>query len=217
MTDPEHADLKPTRELTEEHKTISPVVAAMEREAEHIRAARSVDGRRVHEMVEFTRGFTDGCHHRKEEEVLFPVLLERTDQSRSLVEAMLKEHDGGRQRITAIETALPAAIAGDPAALDLIARELSNYASLLTSHIAKEQHLVWPLTDRVLSEDEQRHIGEEFERIERETTGAGGHQAFVDLAARITRDTADLPDLPLTTACDEAAGVDEAVPHPAPD
>jgi hemerythrin-like domain-containing protein len=142
---------RPTRQLTEEHRCISPVVAAMEREAESIHATGRIHGERVREMVSFTRGFTDGCHHVKEERALFPALLERGDQNRSLVDAMLKEHDGGRQRIAAIEAALTAAVAGEPAALAAVARELTNYASLLTSHIAKEQHLLFPLTDRTLS------------------------------------------------------------------
>jgi len=196
---------RPTRELTEEHRCISPVVAAMEREAESIHATGRIHGQQVQEMVAFTRGFTDGCHHVKEEQALFPVLLERGDQSRSLVDALLKEHDGGRQRIAAIEAALPAAAAGDQAALSAVARELANYASLLTSHIAKEQHLLFPLTDRTLSAEEQEAMGVAFARIEHEVTGEEAHHAYMEMAARIARDTAPPDELPFTQACDEPA------------
>jgi hemerythrin-like domain-containing protein len=196
---------RPTRELTEEHRSISPVVAAMEREAESIHATGRIHGQQVQEMVAFTRGFTDGCHHVKEERALFPVLLERSDQSRSLVDAMFKEHDGGRQRIAAIEAALPAAVAGDPAALSRVAQELANYASLLTSHIAKEQHLLFPLADRTLSAEEQETVGAEFARIEHDVTGEEAHRAYREMAARIARDTAPPEELPFTQACDEPA------------
>jgi hemerythrin-like domain-containing protein len=200
-----HEGLKPTRELTEEHKTISPVVAAMEREAEHIRTTGLIRGRRVSEMVEFTRGFTDGCHHAKEEQALFPVLLERSDRSRPLVDVMLREHEGGRQRVAAIEAALPAAVAGDRAALSAVAQELANYASLLTSHIAKEHHLLFPLTDRTLSGDEQEAVGAEFARIEHEVTGEEAHRAYAEMAARIASETSPPDDLPFTQACDGPA------------
>ena len=63
---------QPTDELRHEHEIVLVVVAAMEREAAAIRAGEPVDSGAVAQMVDLTRNFTDGCHHNKEEKVLFP-------------------------------------------------------------------------------------------------------------------------------------------------
>jgi hemerythrin-like domain-containing protein len=98
---------------------------------------------------------------------------------------MLLEHEGARRRIAAIADALPAARVGDPAALAVVADNLDNYVSLLTSHIAKEHHILFPLVDRVLGDNDQQRVVAEFARIEEEETGAGTHERYAALAETI--------------------------------
>ena len=69
----------PTRQLADEHEYVLLVVGAMEAEASHIERTGEVDVVRVTQMVDFTRNFTDGDHHTKEESLLFPLLEERSD------------------------------------------------------------------------------------------------------------------------------------------
>jgi hypothetical protein len=45
----------------------------------------------------------------------------------------------------------------------------------------------------------------EFARIENEVTGAEVHHSYMEMAARIARDTAPPDELPFTQACDEPA------------
>jgi hemerythrin-like domain-containing protein len=175
----------PTRELTDEHLLVSRVIAAMQREAAHVRGAGSVHGDLVAEMLDFTRRFTDDCHHGKEERSLFPALRERSEQSGSLIAAMLLEHEGARRRIATLSDALPAARTGDAAALAAVADSLDNYVSLLTSHIAKEHHILFPMVDRLFTEDDQQRVAAEFARIEIAETGAGTHERYSALAEKI--------------------------------
>ena len=63
----------PTEELASEHEYVLVVVSAMEREAESIHSGGPVDRDAIAGMVDFTRNFTDGCHHTKEEKLLFPL------------------------------------------------------------------------------------------------------------------------------------------------
>jgi hemerythrin-like domain-containing protein len=72
MTVPAAHPTPPTETLRHEHEVVALVVAAMDREADAIEAGAPVDVERVGKMVEFTREFTDGCHHSKEVLVLFP-------------------------------------------------------------------------------------------------------------------------------------------------
>ena len=178
----------PVAELKHEHSYVGMVVAAMEREARYIREGGEVHADAVKQMVDFTREFTDGCHHGKEEQALFPRLLERSDQSRTVVAVMLKEHDAGRMRIRAIADDLEAASSGDRDAALRVAANLESYAALLTGHIAKENNVLFPLADRVLDEQDKDWLAGEFGRIEREETGEGGHKRYEAVAQELARE-----------------------------
>ena len=62
----------PTRQLADEHEYVKLVVGAMEAEATFIERTGRIHEERVIQMVDFTRNFTDGDHHTKEEDLLFP-------------------------------------------------------------------------------------------------------------------------------------------------
>jgi hemerythrin-like domain-containing protein len=174
-----------TDDLRREHQVVGLVVTAMEREAQHIRETGEIDADAVQNMVEFTRGFTDGCHHAKEERLLFVRLRERSSVAQGPIEVMLREHEGGRARVAAIQEALAAARAGDAAARRRVADNLAGYASLLYAHIAKENNVLFPLADRELSDEDQRWLAAEFERLEAEETGAGGHEKYAEIAREL--------------------------------
>jgi hemerythrin-like domain-containing protein len=174
--------LSPTDVLRHEHTVILLVVDAMERQAAAIRAGGPLDAEAVEKMVEFTREFSDGCHHAKEERVLFPTLQEASPMANGPVTVMLGEHDQGRAYVRAITAALPAAAAGDEAAKMTVADNLAGYATLLRMHIEQENQVLFPFAERTLSAEDTAHLAREFERIEEEETGAGVHEIYDAMA-----------------------------------
>jgi hemerythrin-like domain-containing protein len=141
----------------------------------------------VRDFIEFARYFTDGCHHSKEERLLFPRLRERGAEASAPVAAMLQEHEGGRERVRRLEAALDAAAGGDSSAVPNVAENLAAYAALLRSHIAKENNVLFPLADRLLDDDDQRELTEAFERVEVEETGLDEHARLAAIADRLGR------------------------------
>lgn len=179
----------PTDQLREEHELVLMVVEAMEREVEDIERTGRVHTDRVEMMVDFTRNFTDGCHHHKEEEVLFPALEERSSAAGGPVSIMLSEHMAGREAIAAIVESLPRANDDADARSDVL-ENLRLYAYLLRLHIQKENTVLFPLAEETLSDREQEMLAEEFERVEKLETGPGVHQRY----HRIAHDLAVRPD-----------------------
>ena len=171
----------PTEQLRHEHELVLMVVEAMEREVADIGKTGRVHRERVAQMVDFTRNFTDGCHHSKEERVLFPALEERDAAAGGPVSVMLSEHEAGREAIRAIDAALPD-VDESEAARAAVAENLALYAHLLRLHINKENTVLFPLAERMLSDQEQEMLAAEFKRIEEEETGAGVHQRYHELA-----------------------------------
>lgn len=159
----------PTGQLAEEHEYVLLVVRAMEAEATRIEETGAVDVERVTQMVEFTRNFTDGDHHTKEENLLFPLLEERSAAAGGTISVLLSEHEAARDCMRAISAALPDAAGEDEeraaAGRGVVVENLRLYAYLLPLHIGKEDTILFKLTDDLLSVQEQKLLAEEFDRL----------------------------------------------------
>ena len=180
----------PTDELKQEHVLVLMVVEAMEREVAYLEDGGAPHLERIAMMVDFTRNFTDGCHHAKEERLLFPILEERDRGAAGQVSVLLSEHDAGREAVRGIADNLPRA-AEDAAARAAVAENLKLYAFLLRLHINKEDTVLFPLADTLLSDQEMELLSEDFERVEIEETGAGVHERYHEMAHQLAEAPAD--------------------------
>jgi len=169
--------------LKHEHQIALLVADAARREARSVQHTRKVNAERVGTMLDFFQSFVDRCHHHKEEERLFPRLVERGIlQEGGPVGVMLHEHEEGRKLRRAAAEALPRATKGDAEAVDALAYSLNAFALLLRNHIDKEDNCLFEMAANVLTPDDQKDLAEAFERIEAEEMGEGVHEKYHDLA-----------------------------------
>jgi hemerythrin-like domain-containing protein len=180
--------MESTEILKHEHQIILMVLDAAEREAGTIQESQQVDAGRVSEMIDFFRNFADRCHHAKEEQLLFVRMQERgVPAEGGPIGVMLHEHDEGRRRITAIAKALPGAASGDSVAMAEVSDNLLAYVRLLRVHIGKEDNILYPLGDRILTPEDQRELAEGFDKVEAEEVGKGVHEQYHELAHRLSQ------------------------------
>lgn len=174
--------MKPTQILAHEHEVILLVVEAAEREAAAIRNRGRVDAGRIAQIADFFAGFADTCHHAKEERLLFPLLEAHGKEPKECSPAELaRQHETGRNHVRAIRAALVRVTNASSPARE-VADHLAAYADLLREHIRKENEVLFPYAERILSRAEQDELAREFERIEREETGVGVHERYHRLA-----------------------------------
>ncbi len=182
--------MKPTEILMHEHRVILSVLDAAEREAGSIRRTGRVREVTVRELLDFLSNFADKCHHAKEENLLFRKMAERGMPAGSgPIAVMLREHEEGRSYIRDIGRLLPEAAKGDGDALDGIADALESYAKLLRDHIVKEDNVLYPMADHMLTPEDQAGLAESFEEIERKEMGGETHQRYLDLALELFEGT----------------------------
>jgi len=137
----------------------------------------------LEKMIEFFRNFTDRCHHAKEEGHLFVKMQERGMSGESgPIGVMLQEHEEGRQSVRAIAKALPSAEKGDSSAIASVRSNLQAYIELLRAHIDKEDNVLYPMADRLLTSADQQTLGEAFEQVEAQEMGDGIHERYHQLA-----------------------------------
>jgi hemerythrin-like domain-containing protein len=179
----------PTGVLRAEHEVILGVVGAVLRALE---TGRVGDAGFWGDAVTFFREFADRCHHAKEEAVLFPRLEARgVPRHGGPIGVMLAEHEEGRALLRAMDAAVAPAAAGDPVARGALAQAAREYCGLLTQHIAKENGVLFPMGERLLSGDDRRQMLAGFAAREHEDLGAGAHERLLAVAERLEGAVAD--------------------------
>ena len=173
---------KPTEMLEGEHHVIQKVVGAMAVLTQTLETGREVESTALEGIVEFTRTFADKCHHGKEEVHLFPALERKGVPPRGCpVGALLHEHQQGRALVMGLAEAAGAYVKSEASAKEALQKSLRGLVELYPSHIRKEDYLLFPMTNKVLSAEDQRDLHQKFEMVE-EAAGRDLHHRFEQLA-----------------------------------
>ena len=163
---------KAIADLMNEHEAILSAIQILERMMAAMEKAPSVDTKDMLAFIGFLKEFADKCHHGKEEEFLFPAMVGAgVPDKGGPIGVMLAEHAQGRQLIRDLEEALSTGV--DQAKLSQAA---SEYASLLKIHIHKENMVLFPMAERMLTEAQLEKLYEGFEEHEEKIIGQGRHE-----------------------------------------
>jgi hemerythrin-like domain-containing protein len=178
---------KPTEILEEEHRVIQKVVGVIAVLAEEVESGRDVKPETFQEVVEFMRTFADKCHHGKEETHLFPMLVKKGVPVRGCpMGILITEHQRGRALVSELATASEKYAAGDTSSRKALLQTLQNLRTLYPDHIWKEDYLLFPMTDKILSPEEQKDLHEKFEMVEKDM-GEDVHHRFEQLAEKLEK------------------------------
>ncbi len=174
--------MRATDALRSDHEVIERALRVMERAALRLEAGQALSPEVLSSAVDFLRHFADGCHHAKEEQALFPRLIERgLIRDGGPIGVMLHEHDLGRAYIRRLENAL------DRDDNESTVDALQCYTALLRNHILKENEVLFPMADRLLTKEDDEELVAAFDRLERERIGATVIERYGALLSHIER------------------------------
>ncbi len=155
--------------LHEEHGAIERVVAGMAQLAADMKNGKPADPDMLSGLVEFLRVFGDECHHKKEEAYLFPALISKgVPVNGCPIGALKNEHEKGRALVSDLASAAEAYISTDGRSRDALVRALDGLVELYPGHIWKEEYLLFPLAEKVLSRAELQELSGHMETFEAE-------------------------------------------------
>jgi len=181
--------MEATEILMEEHRVIERVLASLEVAAGRLDAGEPVKPAVFIKAADFIKGFADGCHHKKEEGVLFPAMQAAGVPSEGgPISVMLAEHEQGRRLTAGMRSAAERLAAGETSASEAVVMNALQYVALLRGHIAKEDNVLFPMADRVIEGPARAEVSAAFDQVEHEETGEGVHERFLALAAAIERE-----------------------------
>lgn len=160
----------PVTVLMEDHRLIEKVLTALE-----FAADRDMPLDFYERAIEFLADFADGIHHAKEEDHLFPRMVERgIPKEHGPIGVMLSEHTRGRGHIRSMRDGLAA---GDR---NVLRNESLAYCALLRDHIDKEDHVLFPMGRGMLSPEDMNETLNLFEAVEAQS---GKRAHYEQLAA----------------------------------
>jgi len=142
----------PLQSLVDEHSIIKRMLALIPDILEGLDVSTEEDRRIILGVVDFIRSYADKFHHAKEEDILFGLF----DPDLEILKAMNEEHRIGRGHVKAVLGAI------ENNDNEEVASHLLAYLKLLTSHIRREDEVLYPWMDEKLS---MSQVGQLFSRF----------------------------------------------------
>lgn len=133
------------------------------------------------DFIDFLREFADKCHHGKEEGILFPAMIAAGVPDRGgPIGVMMSEHIQSRGYIHSMLEALE-----EPEDYGRFEKAGRAYIDLLRVHIQKENIILFPMADKVISSEHMEAIYHSFEEHEEKVIGQGRHEELHALLNRL--------------------------------
>lgn len=139
--------------LIDEHRHIERacrVLSMMAKKTEEEETFEQSDWR---DIIDFIRGFADKCHHFKEEDKLFKLLVKRgLPIDGGPIGVMLSEHEVGRGFVKNMEKGI------DNGNFKLLTENAYGYLQLLPEHIWKEDNILYQMAEQVLTDEDASEL-----------------------------------------------------------
>ncbi|MDG6971364.1 MAG: hemerythrin domain-containing protein [Nitrososphaerota archaeon] len=178
--------------LEQEHRLILRVVNLLPTIRRNVDAG-VVDESVLPSVVDFFTAFTDGYHHAKEEGLLFPALQLRGVSPRGCPVGTLKlEHQQGRSLMGTLKSAVEKYSEGDPGAASAISSVLKDAEDLYTTHIWREDYLLFPMSGKVLPSSDQEELTRDSAKVQSKF-GSGFLERYELLVDKLERSANQTP------------------------
>ncbi len=178
--------MDPILVLTWEHEVIKLVLDAFRRAVARLDARGAFPAEDAGEFLQFFRQFADRCHHAKEEDLLFPLLLERDEiETRETIQCLFDEHVMLRNIIGKISAAVDSEGSVEAESAGVLAKNAGRYIEMLGSHIRKESCILFPTADKIMTKSDVESLRSAFNEVDMEESGAYRYQALLDSAKKL--------------------------------
>ena len=173
--------------LMGEHRLIEQVLGSLETYVVGIEQGLPPERQTLADYAAFFRGFADACHHGKEEDMLFQRMLERgMPRQTGPLAVMFHEHVLGRARVAALRELGAGEGRLAPVEVQLAVETSTGFIELLRAHILKEDGILYPMAERLLTGPELDALETAFEGVEQTMRGDGSLDRFHALAEALS-------------------------------
>jgi branched-chain amino acid transport system ATP-binding protein len=171
--------------IKSEHQNLAAVLYSMEQLIAQIDSGKHADFAVFHGLFTYIDRFLDRYHHPKENDFLFPRLLQRAPESAELISKLGQQHHQGAKLFTEMLKALSAyEFCGEseyPAFRELVLR----YCQFERDHAQLEEHEILPRALEVLEASDWQEIDAAFGENQDPMFGTGWDTEFSALFSKL--------------------------------
>lgn len=176
-----------TDNLRQEHEAALRVLKLLDRAVTQLKDDQKISPFFFEEVVDFLQLFVVCAHHAKEEEILFPYLIEKgIAEEKVPVETIHREHEEEHRLIGEMEQGFFMYKTGNPVGREFLIDTASRFTHIARRHIFKESTL-FMLADEKLSPEAQAEIRERFDQLEQRKLYEGTAERLKELVNELER------------------------------
>lgn len=154
-------------QMTTEHRHIETVIKSLA-DAAAMLESRRLNVKKLREVVEFLRIYADQRHHQREEALFFPILVKHGVPAQGCpIGGLNHEHEKSRALVSALEEQISFYEQQRPGAGQALRRTLLEIIKLYQHHLWMEDAMVFPMAEKVISEDDNRELMIKFADLDR--------------------------------------------------
>jgi hemerythrin-like domain-containing protein len=161
--------LLPIDALIWEHRLIERMLLPMKKELSKMSQTKEVDSSFIDTLIDFIRTYVDGCHHGKEERILFRELAKKklANEHDKMMKQLIREHVYARATTRNLEKAKESCVEDNPQSLKDVLKSLKDLAELYPKHIEKEDKKFFYPSMEYFTAQEQEAMLQEFWEFDR--------------------------------------------------
>ena len=177
-----------TASLRRDHDLIEKVIKAMESTIQLLNDGKQIPESILLPVIDFSKNFTDVCHHSKEENSLFPA-LEQAGMPRNMgpIAMMLMDHERSREIGKEMENSAKDYISSGNSTK--LISDMQQYVEHITEHLWKENNRLFMMAEARLQYVAKKVDKElnDIEELKLKETGKT-REHYEQLAETLTRD-----------------------------
>ncbi|MFX1317965.1 MAG: hemerythrin domain-containing protein [Promethearchaeota archaeon] len=163
--------MQPIEHLAQEHRLIAKAIPITKSFRDEIREGGPIRPRRYWWLIDFWSTYADIVHHGKEEQWLFPVIIEQggTSEFGEIIDKLVEEHMYLLAYIAELRRFARPMFTGDRPARERVIDCLDKYIDLIEPHIKLEDNELFPAANQLLSKEEMDELAKEFKAMDTRT------------------------------------------------
>jgi hemerythrin-like domain-containing protein len=177
-------NISANEDLMREHGILKRVLLAYDEIVRRIEAGQDFPPQAVIDGATIIRKFVEDYHEKIEEEHLFP-RFRKAGKLVDLVDTLNTQHQAGRRVTDRVLATVPSMKTKEDRMK--LAADLKAFNRMYAPHEAREDTVLFPALHKIVSPHEYDSLGEQFEKIERQTFGGDGFDIYLDKVSKLEK------------------------------
>lgn len=198
--------------LVAEHEMIERAMVVMKSELPKL-APGTKPSRQLSRAIDFLLQFGDRMHNHKEEDHLFPLMEQRGIPSQGgPIAVMLMEHQAERALLTSMLAQLPDLRRASEDQVAAFVRDGTEYLQVRANHIWKENDVLYPMGNRVLSNEDNDSLVAAFAALDADHYGPEAAAHYAKMLDEVERGADAQASLVHNLSYEQIHGIMETLP-----